>query len=107
MLATATQRTLDAVAAQASSAIESARLYREAAVNTSSSASWSSPPRFSARCLPQPRESGTHFEVAAACIPCRTIGGDFFDYFDFRTATSGSRWATLPARGRRRRCSPP
>jgi uncharacterized protein (TIGR02246 family) len=32
--------------------------------------------------LPQGRFTRPGFEVAAASIPCRAIGGDFFDYFD-------------------------
>ena len=32
--------------------------------------------------LPDALHSGPHFEVAAASMPCRSIGGDFFDYFD-------------------------
>lgn len=32
--------------------------------------------------LPRGRYIGVGFEVAAASVPCRTIGGDFFDYFD-------------------------
>jgi sigma-B regulation protein RsbU (phosphoserine phosphatase) len=31
--------------------------------------------------LPEADQSGPHFDVAAASIPCRSIGGDFFDYF--------------------------
>jgi len=31
---------------------------------------------------PQPRYCNDAFEVAATSIPCRAIGGDFFDYFD-------------------------
>jgi serine phosphatase RsbU (regulator of sigma subunit) len=32
--------------------------------------------------LPPPRHHGNSYEVAAASIPCRAIGGDFVDYFD-------------------------
>ncbi len=32
--------------------------------------------------LPQGRFRRPGFEVAAASVPCRAIGGDFFDYFD-------------------------
>lgn len=32
--------------------------------------------------LPPGRYMGAGFEVAAASIPCRAIGGDFFDYYD-------------------------
>ncbi len=31
--------------------------------------------------LPQSCHSGTSYEVAGTSIPCRAIGGDFFDYF--------------------------
>jgi hypothetical protein len=31
--------------------------------------------------LPASRYTGTGFEVAATSVPCRAIGGDFFDYF--------------------------
>jgi predicted ester cyclase len=32
--------------------------------------------------LPSPWHKGNAYEVAAASVPCRAIGGDFFDYFD-------------------------
>jgi sigma-B regulation protein RsbU (phosphoserine phosphatase) len=32
--------------------------------------------------LPDAMQSGPHFEVASASVPCRSIGGDFFDYFN-------------------------
>jgi len=31
--------------------------------------------------LPQSRHESTYFQVAATSVPCRAIGGDFFDYF--------------------------
>jgi sigma-B regulation protein RsbU (phosphoserine phosphatase) len=31
--------------------------------------------------LPESRYTGAGFEVAATSVPCRAIGGDFFDYF--------------------------
>ena len=99
MLATATQRTLDAVAAQASSAIESARLYREAAVKHQLERELELAAEIQRSLLPQPRESGTHFEVAAACIPCRTIGGDFFDYFDFPNGDFGIALGDVAGKG--------
>src|SRR5439155_21906704 len=30
-----------------------------------------------------------HFDVAAASVPCRSIGGDFFDYFSLPNAHFG------------------
>ncbi len=32
--------------------------------------------------LPEPRFRGATFDLAAVSIPCRTVGGDFFDYLD-------------------------
>jgi serine phosphatase RsbU (regulator of sigma subunit)/ketosteroid isomerase-like protein len=32
--------------------------------------------------LPQSRYGGVGFEIAARSVPCRAIGGDFFDYFN-------------------------
>lgn len=81
MLSTATQQALDAVAVQASSAIESARLYREATEKKQLERELQLAAEIQRALLPAPRQSGTHFDVAAASIPCRAIGGDFFDYF--------------------------
>jgi serine phosphatase RsbU (regulator of sigma subunit)/predicted ester cyclase len=39
--------------------------------------------------LPPPLFTGAGFEVAAASIPCRTIGGDFVDYFDLPNGAFG------------------
>jgi serine phosphatase RsbU (regulator of sigma subunit) len=81
MLSTATQKALDAVAVQASSAIESARLYREATEKKQMERELQLAAEIQRALLPEPRQSGKHFDVAAASIPCRAIGGDFFDYF--------------------------
>ncbi|HKO21926.1 MAG TPA: PP2C family protein-serine/threonine phosphatase [Candidatus Eisenbacteria bacterium] len=36
--------------------------------------------------LPPRRRTGSGYEAAGASLPCRTIGGDFFEYFDFSTS---------------------
>lgn len=36
--------------------------------------------------LPPRKRSGAGYEAAGASLPCRTIGGDFFEYFDFSTS---------------------
>lgn len=36
--------------------------------------------------LPPRRRKGSGYEAAGASLPCRTIGGDFFEYFDFSTS---------------------
>ena len=54
--------------------------------------------------LPKMARAGSFFAAAAASLPCRSIGGDFYDYVDLPTGRSGSRSATWRARDRRRRC---
>jgi len=66
LMSPAARGALESVAGEAASAIESARLAAE----------------IQRALLPDPLQSGPHFDVAAASIPCRSIGGDFFDYFN-------------------------
>ena len=39
--------------------------------------------------LPKGQHMGAGCELAAASVPCRAIGGDFFDYFDVSAGTLG------------------
>ena len=73
---------LEAVAGEAASAIESARLYREATEKARMERELLLAAEIQRALLPDAMQSGPHFEVAAASIPCRSIGGDFFDYFN-------------------------
>jgi serine phosphatase RsbU (regulator of sigma subunit) len=76
------QAALEAVAVEAAGAIESARLYREAAEKRRLERELQVAAEIQRALLPEACQSGAHFEVAAASIPCRAIGGDFFDYFN-------------------------
>ena len=49
-----------------------------------SSATCASPPTSSGRCCPKPNYDSPVCDVAAASVPCRTVGGDFFDYLQVR-----------------------
>ena len=82
LLSDAARRALDAVAGEAASAIESARLYREATEKTRLERELLLAAEIQRALLPDAMQSGPHFDVAAASIPCRSIGGDFFDYFN-------------------------
>jgi sigma-B regulation protein RsbU (phosphoserine phosphatase) len=73
---------LDAFATQAALAIESARLYAEAAEKARLERDLRIAAEIQQRLLPEPRFRGKTFDLAAASIPCRPIGGDFFDYLD-------------------------
>jgi sigma-B regulation protein RsbU (phosphoserine phosphatase) len=82
LLSTATRNALEAFATEAAAAIESARLYREAAEKARLERELELAAEIQRALMPQAVRSGGHFEVAAASIPCRAIGGDFFDYYN-------------------------
>lgn len=72
---------LHAVAGEAAAAIESARLYREATEKARLDRELQLAAEIQRALLPEAVHSGPYFQVAAASLPCRSIGGDFFDYF--------------------------
>jgi phosphoserine phosphatase RsbU/P len=82
LMSAAARNALDAVAGEAASAIESARLYREATEKARMENELRLAAQIQRALLPDALQSGLHFEVASASIPCRAIGGDFFDYFN-------------------------
>jgi phosphoserine phosphatase RsbU/P len=82
LMSAAARNALEAVAGEAASAIESARLYREATEKGRLEQELQLAAEIQRALLPEALQSGPHFEVAAASIPCRAIGGDFFDYFN-------------------------
>jgi sigma-B regulation protein RsbU (phosphoserine phosphatase) len=82
LLASESTRTaLEALAAEASVAIENARLYRERLEKVKLEQEMRIAAAIQQALLPQPAASLGYLEVAAASVPCRSIGGDFFDYF--------------------------
>jgi serine phosphatase RsbU (regulator of sigma subunit) len=82
LMSSAAHSALETVAGEAASAIESARLYREATEKARLERELQVAAEIQRALLPDALLTGSHFEVAAASIPCRAIGGDFFDYFN-------------------------
>jgi serine phosphatase RsbU (regulator of sigma subunit)/pSer/pThr/pTyr-binding forkhead associated (FHA) protein len=82
LMSPAARNALEAVAGEAASAIESARLYREATEKARIERELQLAAEIQRALLPEALQSGEHFAVAAASVPCRSIGGDFFDYFN-------------------------
>jgi phosphoserine phosphatase RsbU/P len=82
VLSRAARAALETLATEAAVAIENARLYRE----TLDKAKMEQEMRIAAdiqrALLPEPQRMGGFFEAIGASIPCRAIGGDFFDYVD-------------------------
>jgi sigma-B regulation protein RsbU (phosphoserine phosphatase) len=81
-MSSAARSALEAVAGEAALAIESARLYREATEKARMERELQLAAEIQRALLPEALQSGSHFDVAASSIPCRAIGGDFFDYFN-------------------------
>lgn len=66
-------------------AVESARLYREILERAQMEQDVRVAAEIQRALLPELRRKTETFEVAAASLPCRAIGGDFLDYFDLPT----------------------
>jgi sigma-B regulation protein RsbU (phosphoserine phosphatase) len=82
LLSASTRAALETVATEAASAIESARLYREATEKAYLERELQLAAEIQRALLPEAVLNGSHFHVASSSLPCRAIGGDFFDYFD-------------------------
>jgi len=81
-LSDATRSALETLAAEASVAIENARLYRDKLEKAKMEHEMQIAAEIQQALLPKPIARLTYVEAAAASIPCRSIGGDFFDYLD-------------------------
>ena len=86
----AARNALEAVAGEAAWPSK-ARLYARPPRKRESNASCSSRPKSS---VPAARamQSGPYFDVASASMPCRSIGGDFFDYFNLPDGQFAFAW---------------
>src|SRR2546426_5542794 len=80
MLSRTTQSALETFATEAALAIESARLYSEAAEKTRLQRDLTIAAEIQRASLPDPVHRAATFDLAAVSVPCRTIGGGFFHY---------------------------
>ena len=76
------QAALEALSAEAALAIENARLYREALERARLDQELKVAAAIQRALLPGANRSGTFFSTAGTSLPCRAVGGDFFDYVD-------------------------
>ena len=77
---TAIRTSLETLANEAARAIESARLYRESEEMARLEQDLQTAHEFQQALLPKAAPSLGFFEAAASMVPCRMIGGDFFEY---------------------------
>lgn len=82
MLSQATRSSLEAFATQAALAIDSARLYAESAEKARIERDLRIAAEIQRALLPEPTYQTPNAALAASSIPCRTVGGDFFDYIE-------------------------
>ena len=73
---------LEALATEAATAIENARLYREAVEKAKIDEELRTASKIQQALLPPPRREGKFYRAVGASVPSRAIGGDFFDYLD-------------------------
>ena len=99
LMSGAARNALEAVAGEAASAIESARLYREATEKARMERELQLAAEIQRALLPEAMQSGAHFDVAASSIPCRAIGGDFFDYFNLADGRFGFTLGDVAGKG--------
>jgi serine phosphatase RsbU (regulator of sigma subunit) len=75
------QDILESLAKDASSAIENARLLREAEASRRMQEEMERAREIQEALLPQTFWNEPHFEVAGSCVPSRQLGGDYLDQF--------------------------
>jgi len=99
LMSDTTRGALETLAAEASVAIENARLYRDKLEKARMESEMRIAAEIQQALLPQPRVSMGFVEAAAATIPCRSIGGDFFDYIDDPRAAFGFTLGDVAGKG--------
>jgi serine phosphatase RsbU (regulator of sigma subunit) len=82
ILSQQTRSSLEAFATQAALAIESARLYAESAEKARIERDLLVAAQIQQALLPAGSFETPYVDLAASSVPCRTVGGDFFDYLD-------------------------
>src|SRR5262245_3319963 len=99
LLSEGTRAALETLAAEASVAIENARLYRDKLEKARLEQEMRIAAEIQQALLPKPRASLGFVEAAAASVPCRSIGGDFFDYMDEPGASFGFTLGDVAGKG--------
>jgi sigma-B regulation protein RsbU (phosphoserine phosphatase) len=80
---------LETLSMEAAVAIENARLYREAVERAKLEQELKVAAAIQQSLLPAASRTGTFFTTAGASVPCRSVGGDFFDYVDLPAGQFG------------------
>jgi sigma-B regulation protein RsbU (phosphoserine phosphatase) len=98
-LSSSTRGALETLATEAAVAIENARLYRETMEKAKMEQEMRIAAEIQQALLPKAGHSGTFFRTSASSIPCRSIGGDFYDYVDLPTGAFGFALGDVAGKG--------
>ncbi|MFB3852775.1 MAG: SpoIIE family protein phosphatase [Vicinamibacterales bacterium] len=90
---------VEALATEAAVAIENARLYRSAIEKARLEEEMKIAAKIQQMLVPQTRRTGAYFDAVGATLPCRAIGGDFFDYVDLPSGGLGFTVADVAGKG--------
>jgi phosphoserine phosphatase RsbU/P len=82
LMSSSTRTALETFATEAAVAIENARLYRETMEKAKLEQEMRIAAEIQQALLPKMARDAPYFTAAAASLPCRSIGGDFYDYVD-------------------------
>ena len=99
LLAPETGATLDALAAEAAVAIDNARLYRAAVEKARLDQEMATAAQIQQALLPTRSRTGPFFDAVAEMLPCRSIGGDFFEYIDLPDGRFGFALGDVSGKG--------
>jgi len=98
-LSNSTRGALETLATEAAVAIENARLYRETMEKAKLEPEMRIAAEIQQALLPKAGHSGAYFRTAASSIPCRSIGGDFYDYVDLPSGGFGFALGDVAGKG--------
>jgi phosphoserine phosphatase RsbU/P len=90
---------IETLAIEAAVAIENARLYREAMEKAKMEHELQIAAEIQQSLLPPPSWSSEYFDAIGSSVPCRAIGGDFFEYLTLADGSSGFVVADVSGKG--------
>jgi serine phosphatase RsbU (regulator of sigma subunit) len=99
LMSSSTRAALETLATEAAVAIENARLYRETMEKARMEQEMRIAAEIQQALLPKMARAGSFFAAAAASLPCRSIGGDFYDYVDLPSGALGFALGDVAGKG--------
>jgi len=99
LLSNSTRAALETLATEAAVAIENARLYRETMEKARMEQEMRIAAEIQQALLPKAGRAGAYFRAAASSLPCRSIGGDFYDYVDLSDGSLGFALGDVAGKG--------